>query len=177
MPPHNDILENLRSIKPKTREKEILIEHLEFLKHLLTMIADGATGYKLAYELEKNQEVKSFFYDGVLFYNTFLEVGNKRFIDAPDRIKRDYKSFKTIEDTEKYIFMIWLKNTIATIEEKVRPKGDYAKFLKTQKVKVKKEVREKQRQKVNYCKNCGEKVRSEDQKYCEVCGESLIELV
>ena len=97
---------------------------LDFLKHLLQIINNGATGFELAYIVEKYQEVKNLIYDGILFYNTFIEIGNKKFKDAPDQIKKDYQSFKTIEDTEKYIFILWLKDTITSLEKKIQPKED-----------------------------------------------------
>ncbi|MFX1442960.1 MAG: hypothetical protein ACFFHV_06050 [Promethearchaeota archaeon] len=53
------------------------------------MIEIGAMGCDLAYEVEKNQYVKKLIYDGILFYNVFLEIGNQKFIDAPDIKKKD----------------------------------------------------------------------------------------
>ena len=55
------------TIKPR------LIDKLDFLKNLLDIIYEGATGFELAYIVEKNQEVKNLIYDGILFFNTFIE--------------------------------------------------------------------------------------------------------
>ncbi|MBY8984979.1 MAG: hypothetical protein KGD65_07930 [Candidatus Lokiarchaeota archaeon] len=147
---------------------------LDFLKHLLDIINDGATGFELAYVVEKYQEVKNLIYDGILFYNTFIEIGNMRFIDAPDNVKKDYQSFKTIEDTEKYIFMLWLKDTITSLEKKIQPKEDYAKFIEAKKTRKKMKARDKLRERLTHCKNCGARVKSKEQILCEECGETLI---
>ncbi len=152
-----------------------LEEHLNFLKHLLRMIHTGATGFDLAYEVEKNQTIKNLIYDGILFYNTFLEIGSRPFIDAPDKIKVDYRSFKTIEDTEKYIFMVWLTDVIESLEKKTKPKSEYTKYLEAREEKELKPGREGLPEDLKYCRNCGAKILSKDQKYCEKCGVDLIE--
>ncbi|MHA2194981.1 MAG: hypothetical protein ACXABO_05235, partial [Promethearchaeota archaeon] len=122
---NNTVDEKLHMEPKKTRSKETKeenpLEMLEFLRRLLIMINDGATGFDLAYAVEKNQEVKKIIYDGILFYNTFIEIGNQKFIEVPDKVKKDYRSFKTIEDTEKYIFMVWLRERISSIEKKIKP--------------------------------------------------------
>ena len=148
---------------------------LDFLKHLLEIINNGATGFELAYIVEKYQEVKNLIYDGILFYNTFIEIGNKRFKDAPDKIKKDYQAFKTIEDTEKYIFILWLKDTITSLEKKNQPKEDYAKFIETKKTREKIEGRDILRERLTHCKNCGARIKSKEQIICEECGENFIE--
>ncbi|MFX1312616.1 MAG: zinc ribbon domain-containing protein [Promethearchaeota archaeon] len=153
---------------------KILGEHLDFLKHLLEMIYAGATGFDLAYEVEKNQRIKNIIYEGVLFYNTFLEIGNRTFIDAPDKIKVDYRSFKTIEDTEKYIFMVWLMDVIESLEKKNKFKSEYNKYLETQDERELKARRVELPDDFDYCRNCGAKILSKDQKYCEKCGIDLI---
>ena len=151
-----------------------LEEHLNFLKHLLRMIYTGATGFDLAYEVEKNQRIKNLIYDGILFYNTFIEIGNNPFIEAPDKIKVDYSTFKTIEDTEKYIFMVWLTDVIESLEKKTKPKSEYTKYLETREEKELKMGREELPEDLKYCRNCGAKILSKDQKYCEKCGVDLI---
>ncbi len=171
----DEILPFSKPINNKKREKKDLIEHLVFLKKLLKFINRGATGFDLAYEVEKNKEMKYLIYDGILFYNTFLEIGNNRFIDAPDKRKIDFKSFKTIEDTEKYIFMIWLKDTIESFEKEIKPKGDYVKYVKTRKEQELLKTNKKLLEKLTHCKNCGERIRSKEQEYCEKCGVKLLE--
>ncbi len=54
--------------KPKENSAR---EKLNFLMRLSNMVKEGATGSDLAYEVEKNQEVKSLIYDGVLFIIRF----------------------------------------------------------------------------------------------------------
>jgi len=151
-----------------------LEEHLNFLKYLLRMIHNGATGFDLAYEVEKNQRIKNLIYNGILFYNTFLEIGNRPFIDAPDKIKVDYRSFKTIEDTEKYIFMVWLTDIIESLENNMKPKTEYIKYLEDREGKKLKTERERLPEALKYCRNCGAQILSKEQKYCEKCGIELI---
>ncbi len=171
---NEEILQFANHMNNKKSEKKNLIEHLDFLKRLLKLINHGATGFDLAYEVEKNKEIKFLIYDGILFYNAFLEIGSKRFIDAPNKRTSDFKSFKTIEDTEKYIFMIWLKDTIESIEKKITPEGDYAKYLEERKEQELLLTKKKILKKLNHCKNCGERIRSLDQEYCEKCGVKLL---
>lgn len=155
-------------------EKKSLKEHLDFLKNLVYLINHGATGFDLAYAVEKNKEIKSLIYDGILFYNTFLEIGTERFIDIPNKKTVDFKSFKTIEDTEKYIFMIWLKETIETLEGNIKPKEDYEQYLEARKEQELLKTKKKMLKKLDHCKNCGEKIRSSEQEYCEKCGVKLL---
>ncbi|MFW9998744.1 MAG: hypothetical protein ACFE9Q_05860 [Candidatus Hodarchaeota archaeon] len=170
-----EILQFSKHKEDTKREKKDLIENLDFLKRLLKLINSGATGFDLAYEVEKNKEMKYLIYDGILFYNTFLEIGSKRFIDAPDKKKEDFKSFKTIEDTEKYIFMIWLKDTIESIEKEIKPKENYAKYVEKREQEELLKKRKKILKKLTHCKNCGERIQSLDQEYCEKCGVKLLE--
>ncbi len=112
-----------------------------------------------------------------MFYNTFIEIGNNKFLDSPDKVKVDYQSFKTIEDTEKFIFMVWLKESIARIEKKIQPKEDYTKFIEAKKTQKRREAMKKLRQKLTHCKNCGARIQSEDQLLCEECGVRFIESI
>ncbi len=169
-----EILPFPKPIDNKNTEKKDLIEHFDFLKKLLKLINRGATGFDLAYEVEKNKEMKYLIYDGILFYNTFLEIGSKRFIDAPDKKTADFKSFKTIEDTEKYIFMVWLRDTIGFIENEIKPKEDYAKYVEEKKAQELLKTKKKILKKLGHCKNCGERIRSLEQEYCEKCGVKLL---
>ncbi|MFX1567823.1 MAG: zinc ribbon domain-containing protein [Promethearchaeota archaeon] len=172
--------ETLKISKPMENNKSVkkpLSEHLDFLKKLVRLINRGATGFDLAYEVEKNKEIKSLIYDGILFYNTFLEIGSQRFIDAPNKKTSDFKSFKTIEDTEKYIFMIWLKETINSLEEDIKPKEDYEHYVEERKEQEHLKTKKKFIKKLGFCKNCGEKIRSSEQEYCEKCGVRLLDNV
>ncbi len=161
----------------KTKEKveKNLAEQLDFFKKMLRMIENGATGFDLAYEVEKNKVAKNLIYDGILFYNTFIEIGNTRFIDAPDKKKVDYKAFRTIEDTEKYVFLIWLKEIITSIEKEIKPREDYSKYKERHKRIEINEAQKKLRKNLIYCKNCGERIRSEEQEFCEKCGMKFLE--
>ena len=156
-------------------EKKSLSKHLDFLKKLARLINGGATGFDLAYEVEKKKEIKTLIYDGILFYNTFLEIGTQRFIDAPNKKTSNFKSFKTIEDTEKYIFMIWLKETISSLEEDIKPREEYENYVESRKEEELSKNKKKLIKELGYCKNCGEKIRSNEQEYCEKCGVKLLE--
>ena len=65
-----DIIKINKIMKFQKSDIKSLEEHLVFLKWLLRMIRNGATGFDLAHEVEKNKEVKKLIYDGILFYNT-----------------------------------------------------------------------------------------------------------
>jgi hypothetical protein len=163
-------------IDPKKREpkENELREKLDFLKKLLNMIHEGATGFDLAYEVERNQEVKQLIYDGILFYNTFLEIGNQKFIESPDKATTIYTSFKTIEETEKYIFMVWLKDSIATLEKEIQSVGEYSKYVEARRAQEEIEALEKLREKLTHCGNCGARIKSKEQEFCEECGINII---
>ncbi|MHA1658514.1 MAG: zinc ribbon domain-containing protein [Promethearchaeota archaeon] len=155
-------------VSDKMHEKEhekVLSNKLKFLKNLLKMIENGASGFDLAYELEKKNSIKRLIYDGIMFYNTFLEIGDQTFLKAPDKKRVDYRAFRTVEDTEKYLFMIWLKESITNLEKEINPQGDYDKYRK---------AREKAPKRLKQCKNCGAKIKDNNQKFCEICGSELI---
>lgn len=171
----NRIPKESKTMKTKKKTEINLEEQLIFFKKMLRMIEDGATGFDLAYLAEKNKVAKNLIYDGILFYNTFIEIGNTRFIDAPDKKKVDYKAFRTIEDTEKYVFMIWLKEIITSIEKEIKPREDFNKYKEIHKRIEIKEAQKKIRKNLIYCKNCGERIRSEEQEFCEKCGMKFLE--
>ena len=171
----NRIPKESKTMKTKKKTEINLEEQLIFFKKMLRMIEDGATGFDLAYLAEKNKVAKNLIYDGILFYNTFIEIGNTRFIDAPDKKKVDYKAFRTIEDTEKYVFMIWLKEIINSIEKEIKPREDFNKYKEIHKRIEIKEAQKKIRKNLIYCKNCGERIRSEEQEFCEKCGMTFLE--
>jgi hypothetical protein len=165
------------NVKKEKFKENNMTQQLEFLKRLLEMIHNGATGFELAYEVEKNQEIKQLIYDGILFYNTFLEIGNNKFIDFPDKQTKAYTSFMTVEDTEKYIFMVWLNDKISTFQKRLHPMEDYEKFLKVKKDEERKEAEKKRREQLVNCKRCGAKIKDKNQEYCEECGENLWEQI
>ena len=147
---------------------------LNFLRLILRKITNGATGFDLAYEAEKHQEFKRLLYDGILFYNTFIEIGNNKFIEEPDHVKKNYKAFRSIEDTEKFIFMVWLKDTIHSLEKDFEVKEDYAKFLQAKREEEGRITRERLRKSLTHCGRCGARIRSQHQVYCEECGVSFL---
>jgi len=147
------------------KQKHKFLDDLEMFKNLLKMIENGATGFDLAYKVEKNQYVKKLIYDGILFYNTFLEIGAQKFIEAPNVKKRDFTHFNTVEDTEKHLFMIWLRDEINERDKIIDKNVEYKKHI---------QEREKLKEKFIFCQNCGAKNREKYQKYCEKCGFNLI---
>ncbi len=173
----NNILDKeiAKKIKLKKDKNENQEEHLDFLRRILKMIEEGATGFDLAYEVEKNKEIKKLIYDGILFHTTFIEIGNKKFTDVPDKKKVDYKTFRTIEDTEKYIFLVWLKDKIVSLEKDIKPKEDYMNYIEARRIQAVKNEKIKQREKLTHCKNCGERIKSKIQDFCEKCGVNLLE--
>ncbi|MFX0037351.1 MAG: hypothetical protein ACFE9I_17150 [Candidatus Hermodarchaeota archaeon] len=162
-------------MKLKEELKEKKIQKLSFLTWLLKMIHEGATGFDLAYEVEKNQEIKHLIYDGILFYNAFLEIGTKKFIEMPDKKIENFKSFRTIEDTEKYIFLVWLNDTITSLKKELFPKEDYEEYVKSRRAKEIKEAKDQLRERLTHCKNCGTRIQSKEQIFCEECGKKLME--
>ena len=94
-----------------------LIKELEFLKKLLGMIENGVTGFDLAHVVQKYNKIKMFIHDGINFYNIFNEIGELIFLEAPDKKEKDYSFFKTVEDTEKFIFMVWIRDAIDKVGE------------------------------------------------------------
>ncbi|MFW9988257.1 MAG: zinc ribbon domain-containing protein [Candidatus Odinarchaeota archaeon] len=156
--------------------KERKINKLNFLIRLMKMIQEGCTGFALAYEVEKNRKIRNLIYDGILFYNTFIEIGKDKFIEAPDKKIENYKSFRTVEDTEKYIFMLWLNDTITSLQKELYPEDDYTEYFKSRKTKEVKETKKSLREDLNYCKNCGARIMSKEQRFCEKCGVDLSEM-
>ncbi|MHA1803022.1 MAG: hypothetical protein ACTSU4_00645 [Promethearchaeota archaeon] len=158
-------LELTKHKKIEAKQKiKTLSDDRKFLKTLLRMIESGATGFELAYFVEKNQKIKHLIYDGKFFYNTFLNTGNKRFINLPDKTIKSYDNFKTVEETEKYLFMLWLKEKLAEMEETIDVEKEYMKY---------EEKKYEDSSKLMYCPECGARVREKNQLYCEFCGARL----
>jgi len=160
--------EKLTIDKPSKQEANkrlsIINKEKEFLKKLLEMITNRATGFELAYFVEKSQKINHLLYKGVMFYNTFLNTEKKIFIDLPDKEVKSYDNFKTIEETEKYLFMQWLKDTVSEKQERVDMEKEYRKY---------EEKAFPNTSKLMYCKNCGANIKDEHQKFCEFCGVKL----
>ncbi len=158
--------ESLKKKENEKNQKHKFLDDLDMFKNLLKMIDNGATGFELAYEVEKNQYVKKLIYNGILFYNTFLEIGNQKFIEAPNVMKKLFNNFKTVEDTEKHLFMIWLRDEINSRTTKIlNRKEEYKEIILE---------REKLKERFIFCQNCGAKNREKYQMYCEKCGFKLI---
>jgi len=104
-----------------------------------------------------------------------LEIGTQKFIDVPDKQTKNYKSFKTIEDTEKYLFIVWLNDTISSLQKQISLKEDYTKFMEAKIAKEREEAEKKLRAQLTHCKKCGAKIRDNRQEVCEECGENLKE--
>ncbi len=61
------------------------------------MVEHGATGFELAHVVQKYNKIKMFIHDGIKFYNTFNEIGELIFLEAPDKKEKDYSFFKTVD--------------------------------------------------------------------------------
>lgn len=153
LPSEKLILKEPKIYQSEKHRLDDLIKDLTLLKKIYQMIEQDATGYDLAYEVDKNHYVNKLINDGVLFYRSFIEIGNKKFKDAPDKKKVKHQSFLTVEDTEKYLFMIWLKETITKLKEAINDS---------------KNIIEKKRKKI--CVKCGADIKDYTQNFCEQCG-------
>ncbi len=162
--PHEKLPEIIK--KPeKENELERIVHELYYLKKIVKMIKQGATGYDLAYLVEKQKLIKRLINEkGILFYETFLEIGEEEFIEYPDKKITHYKNFKTIENTEKYFFILWLKNKIKKLQRK------YLFYKQNLKPKQKKK---EDNPEILICNNCGNIANNEGQKVCEKCGYIL----
>ncbi|TXT60657.1 MAG: hypothetical protein BAJALOKI2v1_90071 [Promethearchaeota archaeon] len=136
------------------------------LKNIFRLIEEGASGFDILFAVENNENIPTLHYDGISFYEMFKEIGNQKVKEIPNKMKKSYKSFITVEDTDKGIFMEWLKKTIDALEKAVKPNDDYVKYKEQRKnVEMKKGV--------EYCRNCGAKISNPNQKICENCGVLL----
>ncbi|TXT60656.1 MAG: hypothetical protein BAJALOKI2v1_90070 [Promethearchaeota archaeon] len=162
--PNEEILISDRKPDKKSRFERIIYE-LYYLKKLYYMIKEGATGYELAYVVESHNLIKKLIdKNGILFYNTFLEIGEEKFIDYPNQKVVSYQNFKTVENTEKYFFIIWLREEIKSLQAKYLY---YKRFLQSENGK------EQTKSAVSICDNCGHVISSKDQTICEQCGVEL----
>lgn len=143
------------------QNKEKLIK---FLKKLLLMIEQDATGYDLAYEIENYDLKRDLLHDGIVFYETFLKIGNKRVKDIPNEEKKDYKTFKIIEDSHKQLFFNWAKELIKDYEKPKFTKSEYVRYKKSKEKWFSNEL---------HCEKCGARIKDKNQEICEECGEVL----
>ena len=152
--------------KNLTSEAKIfnLIKELEFLKKLLGMIEKGVTGFDLAHSVQKYNKIKMFIHEGINFYNTFNEIGELIFLEAPDKKEKDYSFFKTVEDTEKFIFMVWINDAIDKVGEYLKNNVENPTLKK---------LREKIIKQTKYCSKCDAEIMDDYQKICEKCGEDI----
>ena len=155
-----------KKIKTETKESKVfeLIKELEFLKKLLRLIEQRATGFELAFELENYNKIKKLIYNGIMFYNTFSEIGEQVFLEASDKKEKDYHIFKTVENTEKYLFMVWLKDEITNREKFLKKNVDKSTLIKVQDEFI---------EQLKYCKKCGAERKDDNQDICESCGEEV----
>ncbi len=157
---------NNNHIMSESEKLSNLERDLDFFQDLLSLIQSGATGFELAYYVESHHYIKKLINDGILFYNTFIEIGENEFLKAPDTKKVDFKSFKTIEDTEKHVFMIWINDQIAYIEKALDRQRNYMKY-KEMKMRMEPHTSSEK------CGFCGAVIKDRDQRFCEICGSKL----
>jgi hypothetical protein len=158
----NEELPKIVKHSGKEKNFERVIYELFYLKKLFKMIKDGATGYDLAYVVEQQKLIKRLINEkGILFYDTFLEIGEEKFIEYPNKKITYYKNFKTVENTEKYFFIIWLKDEIRKLQRH---------YLYLKQMKKPKNEEDQEEYKTIICKNCGSITSNENQKVCEKCG-------
>ncbi|MBN1214264.1 MAG: hypothetical protein JXA99_02360 [Candidatus Lokiarchaeota archaeon] len=128
------------------------------------MIEQDATGYDIAYEIEDNGFKNDLISDGIVFYNIFLNIGDKSVKNIPNEEKQNYKTFKTMGDSHKKQFMNWANNIIEKFENPIKIKKEYEMY---------KESRKKWKSQDIYCEKCGARVKNKNQKVCEECGEII----
>lgn len=146
----------------KKKDFERVIYELFYLKKLFKMIKEGATGYDLAYVVEQQKLIKRLINEkGILFYDTFLEIGEEKFIEYPNKKITYYKNFKTVENSEKYFFIIWLRDEIKKLQRQ---------YLYLKQMKKPNNEEDQEESKRIICKNCGSITSNESQKVCEKCG-------
>jgi hypothetical protein len=158
----NEELPKIIKHSGKKNNFEGVIYELFYLKKILKMIKEGASGYDLAYLVEQQKLIKRLINEkGILFYDTFLEIGEEKFIEYPNKKITYYKNFKTVENTEKYFFIIWLRDEIKKLQKK---------YLFLKQMKKTKNTKDQVESKKIICKNCGSITSNENQKVCEKCG-------
>jgi hypothetical protein len=146
---------NKKVDKRKIIEEKIM--ELILFKKLFDMVDKGATGFELAHFTRKDSLKKKLLDKGILFHNTFLNVGFKKFSECPNMKEQDYKTFKTIEKTEKYFFVIWLKHKIESLEYEISLGIENLKDLKK-------------------CRYCEVRYKYAHQIICEKCGKMRLSL-
>ena len=156
---------NIKS-KQETKESRLfkLIKEVEFFKKLLRMIEQSATGFELAHVVQKYNKTKYLIHNGINFLNTFNEIGELVFLEAPDKKEKDYQFFKTVENTEKYIFMVWIRDVIVKGDKYLKNNIDNPTFIKIKEVVIKQ---------TKHCKKCDAEIKDDYQKICENCGENI----
>ncbi len=149
------------------KSKEVLKRELEALEDLAIKIESKATGYELAYEVERNKNLPRLYSNGIHFIETFKQIGSQVFLESPDKVIKVFTTFKTKDDSEKTIFLKWLNKEIEERKETLYPRSDYLKY---------KEMMEQQEKvgEMGNCPYCGALINDKTQKFCEECGMKLI---
>lgn len=146
-----------------------MLEDLIFLRNLKERIMDGATGFELAQYVEENQKMKDLICDGVLFYSNFIEIGDRKYIDLPDKREVSFQTFKTLEDTEKVILMNWISEEIVKYERILSNPEIFEEHTEEQE----NTTVLKRRTSFIICSVCGASLRGDDLKKCTTCGSRL----
>jgi len=100
-------------------------------------------------------------YDGIVFYDTFLEIGDNIVNDTPDEEKKDYGHFKIVEDSHKQVFLKWATELIENYKKQKLKEEIYKRYKKS---------RDKWYTEDLYCEKCGIRIKDKHQKVCEECG-------
>ena len=73
--------------------------------------------------------------------------------------------------------MVWLKDTITSLEREIQPMEYYSKYIEAKRVQEAKEAIEKLRENLKHCINCGARIKSKEQEFCEECGIDIMDSV
>lgn len=138
----------------------------DFIEELLDMIEDGAIGFDIAHKIEQKHLQNTLIHDGIIFYKTFLELANNIVKETPDKKKKDYIQFRTVEDTDKYTFIKWAKSFIAHQKKPHKTNAEYAKYRNSNPEWVNEQI---------ICQKCGTEIKNKNQEICEECGTSFLQ--
>lgn len=146
-----------------------MLEDLIFYRNLKEKVLNGATGFELAQFVEENQKIKDLNYDGVLFYSNFIEMGDKRYIDMPDKREVSFQTFKMLEDSEKVILLNFISEEISKCEKILSNPEVFEEYAEEQ------EMIEVQKKKSSFiiCGVCGASLRGDNIEKCTRCGSRV----
>ena len=171
----NDPFDSTKNLKItyETSKKIYIVNELRLLEKLIIMINEGATGFDLAYEIERTDNIRSLVFEGINLISTCKRYGNKVFKDEPDEVKNKYESFITLEESAKSKIIKWINKAINKRKSIVRENKEIFDYLKEALKKEKIEAIDILNKLIIRCEKCGAKIINKQLKYCENCGSKV----